>query len=766
MATITSVGSGLWSAAGTWDAGVPVDNDVVIIALGHVVEFDVDQSGFANGIDGLTITGTLSLTRSAGTYYLKIKASKTIAGAGTFDCGTSVSPIPFAAKHTITGGAAWYINGASGLTMTVYAAEPTYTTVKLTEGEPLGETVLAVDTDVTGDIWAAGDTIRIDNVNKGADSEERVIDAGGIAAGTITITAGLTAAKIAGTLVHLITRNVQIISACNSTAGLHRNFASGKIAIGGGAFIGNSQYMFNTCPGITMSGGTQSKNTRVAQSCADMTITGGVMSGNTYGLFSCPNANVSGGYFSGMTNAFYVTTGLSISGGTFSGQSSVIFSSTGIYISGGTFSGNAAALSSLTGATIFGGTFIDNANGITSSSMEIKGASFTGNTNDINVGIYDAFNTLFSGTAENTGYTTLSKEAYSQSFDHDQVQGAYRAWTKGGITTKQAVTIPTGYTAAMQTILADANYEGYWQKEVSVGAGQSVNLDLWFRKTEAMVYLPRCYVFLKRETDPFAGGTPIKTFTMTDSIDTWDNDTYTYANDGTQDETLIIRFQGKNASGSMFSALTVTVLNVDLTDVLAHLVDIKGAGWVDEDLTTIDANVDAIAANVTAILEDTGTTLPADLLALIAWQAVNLDESITEGQIIQVRGNSWDIDIIDLTLSNNKQQFAIKPTHRNTALAQPAPAWNVTTPDADSIVFIDSDTGLLYLNGDQAADPTLGSLSYVGTTLTITLKPAATQLLAPGTYTYGIQSVDALGVVSEVYGGTFTITADVVRSIT
>ena len=98
MATITSTASGLWSSTDTWDTGtVPVDNDVVVIATGHTVEFDVDTSGFANGIDGLTITGTLSLTRSAGTYYMKIKAAKSITGAGTFDCGTLLSPIPFAA---------------------------------------------------------------------------------------------------------------------------------------------------------------------------------------------------------------------------------------------------------------------------------------------------------------------------------------------------------------------------------------------------------------------------------------------------------------------------------------------------------------------------------------------------------------------------------------------------------------------------------------------------------------------------------------------
>jgi hypothetical protein len=293
-----------------------------------------------------------------------------------------------------------------------------------------------------------------------------------------------------------------------------------------------------------------------------------------------------------------------------------------------------------------------------------------------------------------------------------------------------------------------------------------------------MTYLPRVYIFRKRETDPFAGGSSIHTFTMTDSVDTWEHDSYTYANDGAQDETLIIRFQGKNASGNLFSALNVEVINVDLTSVLAHLVDIKGAAWTDESLASITTLLGTLATSAElAALNDldpagirsavglAAANLDDQFLNLVSWAAISLDESITEGTIIQIRGNSWTIAIEDLSLSANKQQFAIKYTHRNAALNQAAPTWNVTSPDADSLVFIDSDTGLLYLNGVAAADPTLGSLSYVGTTLTVTLDPAATQLLAPGTYTFGIQSVDALGVVSEIYGGTFTITADVVRSI-
>jgi len=56
MATITSVGSGNWSVAGTWDAGVPNDDDVVVIAAGHNVLMDADLSAFT-GLRTVTIQG-------------------------------------------------------------------------------------------------------------------------------------------------------------------------------------------------------------------------------------------------------------------------------------------------------------------------------------------------------------------------------------------------------------------------------------------------------------------------------------------------------------------------------------------------------------------------------------------------------------------------------------------------------------------------------------------------------------------------------------
>ena len=179
MATITSVSSGNWSASGTWDVHIPVDGDDVVIASGHTVVFDVDQSTFTTGVK-VTITGTLTHTTAAGTYCLFAKTGASIVGAGTWNIGTSGTPIPFAAKHTITGAAGWYVDGVAGLTMTVYGAEPSINYVKLSANEAAGQTELSVDTDVTGDIWADGDIIRINNINQNSESEERVIAAGGI----------------------------------------------------------------------------------------------------------------------------------------------------------------------------------------------------------------------------------------------------------------------------------------------------------------------------------------------------------------------------------------------------------------------------------------------------------------------------------------------------------------------------------------------------------------------------------------------------------
>lgn len=613
----------------------PVDNDTVVIASGHVVEFDVDTSGFANGIAGITVTGTLKLTRTTGVYYLKIKAATTIAGAGTFDCGTSGSPIPFAAKHTITGGAAWYIQGSGGLTMTVYAAEPTIKTVLLTGAESAGATVLEVDTNVTGDIWAAGDTIRIDNINKAANSEERVIAAGGIAAGAITITAGLTGAKVAGTLVHLITRNVKFIGV-GASGRVVVSTQNGKLTIAGGQWTTANYRVLNTCTEVTISGGTFYGNTYALEGCSRTVITGGIFSGNTYAAINHDVIYISGGTFSGNSYACGGYNGASISGGLFAGNSGGLRSCPGSSISGGTFDGNGSGVESCAGVAISGGIFSNNTYGITTSSISIINATFTGNSYDLSVCVFTAFNTLFGSGTENRNYNVLSKETYSESLDHDQTAGAFRAWTAGGITSSVASPVPTGYSTAYNIALANASIEGFWQREISVSPGASVNIEMWLRKDASMAYLPRCIIFNKASTDPFAGGTPLNTFTMTDSVDTWEDDLYTYTNVGSSTVTLVIRFLGKNATGNVYTALTVEQINVDLTSALALLATIESAvddlegrltaaraGYLDN----LSAGAAALEATVAALNNLSAAEVNAEVV-----DALNVDTYAEPGQ--------------------------------------------------------------------------------------------------------------------------------------
>ena len=89
MATITSNASGNWSVGATWVGGVkPADGDTVVIAAGHSVLMDEDQSAFVTGVGSVTITGGVTpgmLYWKDGTDgYLKVKT-------GTYVTGTLVT---------------------------------------------------------------------------------------------------------------------------------------------------------------------------------------------------------------------------------------------------------------------------------------------------------------------------------------------------------------------------------------------------------------------------------------------------------------------------------------------------------------------------------------------------------------------------------------------------------------------------------------------------------------------------------------------------
>lgn len=821
--TFTSAGvNNLWSNAANWDGGttIPAEDDSVTIPAGQTCEYDYN-SAYTTGIAGITITGTLKLTRTPGTYRLFMKAGTTIGGAGTFDCGASaLDAIPFAAKHTITGGAGWYIKGndGAGMTMTVFAAEPSIKTVLLTQQESAGATVLHVDTDITGDIWEDGDTVRICEKDYNGGHEERVIAAGGRAAGTITITAGLTAAKVISSTVALITRNVKFIGVSVGT-GLVMNFASGKLTVAGGMWYvtDSNKYGFYTCPGIVVSDGAFACFTSL-HSSINSVISGGVFAGGYYAVGACDNLTISGGTFLSFTNNVVsassknitITGGtfraslvavtanaVKISGGTFDYCNNAISGCNGLAISGGTFSSQATtAITGCVNVIITGGTFSNNVSAIYGSAVIIKNTAFSSNTQDINQSGVSAYSTLFGSTTENANYALLPREVYSESIDHDQVAGAFRSWTKGGVTSSQAVTVPTGFTQAMQTVLENAAVEGYWQKEITVGAGASVNITSYLRKAASMAYLPRVIVFNKASADPFAGGAGLHTFTMTDSIDTWESDLYTYTNSGTADVTLVIRTQGMAASGSVYSLIDVEQINVDLTTALAGIAAIKAK--TDPITYTIANQIDANALS--------GGTDATQIRAAIGMNAANLDTQLsgipaavwavatstltaagTIGKyIMDLIAGVWAYVSRTLTQTSAQVQAAMSGTtmliHRGDTFTAPLTGLgNISTRtklyftvkgnksdlDSGAIIQLEETAGLTVLNGAAYTTVTDGSIvvtDAVTGALTITLKPDVTKSLAGNGLYYDLQIVTATGV-TTITAATCNVVEDVTRAV-
>lgn len=569
MATITSVGSGAWGTAGTWDAGVPVDGDDVVIASGHTVTFNVDQSAFTTGVK-VTITGTLTHTTAAGNYCLFAKTGASIVGAGTWNIGTSGTPIPFASKHTITGAAGWYVDGNAGLTMTVFGAEPSIKYVKLSANAAIGQTELSVDTDVTSDIWAAGDIVRIATYNA---TEERVIAAGGIAAGTITVTAGLTAAKGAGDYIFLITRNIKIIGVGAVAQNLIYRFGVNKLTVGSGMWYATTAIIiFNSCT-LSVSGGTFSVNYRFGLSIT-LSLSGGVItaSGNIHNSFvtmtggvlcaiNVPyntSLNMSGGLITKSQYGWQASTNVTITGGTFSFCNVAVSQCTNVTISGGTFTSN-TSIASGAPMIVTGGTFTSNTYGFSSNRLIMSGISIGATTRDLSTCTGILHNVVFAASTEHFNYTSQGYFWLNcQSEDHDGVVGALKAWCKGGVVTSQTSVKPTGYTQAYLLDPESATYPVFFTKTFTVSAGEVVDVEVQLRKDASMTYLPRVYL-VKSIENPLVGATPTDSFTMTNSTDTWETDTFVVDNSaGTFELEYCMYFVAQNATDNAYAAYKIT----------------------------------------------------------------------------------------------------------------------------------------------------------------------------------------------------------------
>jgi hypothetical protein len=466
MATITSDQTGDWDQTSTWVGGVvPQAGDDVVIASSHEVTYNI-TSGSEVDLNSVTITGTLIAETAAGDYVLKVSGD--IGGSGNFNIGSDGTPYPSTCTFTIdfdsTGSS---IEGGSGLTCNFYCLNPTNQEIQLSVTEAAGQTELSVDTDVTGDIWKAGDQVCICNVNKTQDPELRTIAVGGISSDHIDVTVGLSTQKLEDSCIVLVTRNIKIT---NTTDYAFRSIAGSVL----GCEISGCTNGIFTGSNNTISGAIYNCGNGIASSYSN-TITAAISSG-TYFLNSSYDNTVSGviaGVGSGLFGSYNNTVSSMVCGcnrGVESGRNNVI---------SGTISGCGHGLYT-SHNNVVSGTISNCSYGISYSDHNI----ITNEVSNCTYGLFGSYgNTLYgvdmTGLAsENPGYgdTQNPPWSYSPSYDHDAVSGAFKAWTRGGVVLSQTASPPDGYTTYYEHACEDANNYCFRQVVISLDPGQTIRV--------------------------------------------------------------------------------------------------------------------------------------------------------------------------------------------------------------------------------------------------------------------------------------------------
>jgi len=560
MAAIASngTGGGLWSDTATWTGGaVPVDGDSVTIALGDTVTFDVDQSGFATGLAGLVCTGIFQCSTTAGTYHLKMAGN--ITGAGSFLAGTAETPLPMTVKFNIQ------MNGARQFssvgTLKLYGTNPTNTYVKLTALEPIAETVMAVDTDVTTDIWAAGDIVRLCDINKARESEQYTIAGGGIAAGTITLTAGLSAAKSVGAYLVLCSRNIRIYGhTANNYAVLGCQYAVLQCEIYGGSTgapsTGDCGHGVFICNYSTFSG---------------------CIHGCSYGLrtnsyFTCTGVVV-GCYYGGSTNYDSIYGGL-FAGHQYSFQNSWgskitalcigcnygVSGGAGIAISGN-FIGNTCTIRDVDGSIITG-ILNDNQYGLYGcNGCRLYGAVLTNTTDIYACSWITGIGASLNGNTQvstSTGVNNRYCVPAALIWDIGGVSGTVKAWMTAGSIATDAATFTTGITQSHKATFSTAVAPLFLDWPIWLEANESLSVTVYMKQDgTGRTEVPRCQV-IDPANDPLykTGGAVLSEQIMADNTN-WQ--TFTLSHTATGAGMIHIRVRGTNASGNFWGQMVRTL---------------------------------------------------------------------------------------------------------------------------------------------------------------------------------------------------------------
>ncbi len=553
MASITSVKSGNWSDPSTWDSNsVPANGDTVTIPAGRTVTFDVDQSSFASGLAGLTVDGVLSWKTDTVTY-LKMATDINIGGTGTLQVGRPDNRIQRPAQGSQVR-ATIKLQGSNSKITTpniyAYGWDERLNRTTLAANASAGATQVVLSEDMN---LQAGDQILI---GAGTVNDYMTESAKGVytvssydkSTRTVTLTGALGHGRLAGDYVGVYNRTIFFDTVRDSSFESH---TPGYYRFEG-ATIRNSigwTYTLN----MPLADGV------LADKC---TVIRSGMYGGHYGPYTVQNSTFFDSYVYWSQNTIFKNN---------------------VFIQRGS---NDHGFVTHTAGSLFDGCWFQNARAVVYRYHDLgwgfsqhKGCKARNLQSgaygsfphrmicyDMDFGSFTPVNKLFYhhrlydclAPAISIDYRGATLEGALESFNHNQVPGAYMAWYRGGTVQSQSNVTPPGKTRAYQYTLT--NSMSPVRRTIHLGTiepGKKVMVDVWLRKSTTMEYAPRAYLFNATQDPYFAGddGKLAEAILPGESVNEWKKFRLKWKNDTGKVVPVAVRCEAKNSTGFVYEVI-------------------------------------------------------------------------------------------------------------------------------------------------------------------------------------------------------------------
>lgn len=560
MASFTSSQSGLWSSVSTWgDAGVPGDGDTVTIASGHTVTFDVDQSSFASGLAGLTINGTLKFKEDSVTC-LKMASNISIMVNGSLICGDENSPIqrPPVGSSTRTKiilqgtNVSTKIIGASNATIKFVGWTPTRNRTKLAANADSGSNQIILEDSLS---LQSGDEILIGagSINGGlTESRYGIYTVSDVSSDgkTITLSQNLGHSRLSGDYVAWYSRPIDI-----------QREASGHTISTGGAYLTICGVKINKSITWAWTPFYKISDPHIKYT----TITGGFLVGNTpsgesYVISDSTFYNVSLTWGNDVTikDSVFIhrnnpNLGFLIYPNNLQIKNTWFQNSHAIYkrytdLGHGTFYMDSCEYKSLYEVPFsFPCEFY------------VKNMIFNGTPQ--NRLYYDNkyYNCII--PSMNVNYAGTFKNKSIHSYNHNQINGTYRAWMRGG--TIQSVTnlYPPCSNKSYQYTLISNTHPVYRTLQLGIlQPQQEIQISCWLYKTLGSMSIQPRFQLIDNNNDPLVdpSAQPLQESISSTSISNqWEELTIRYKNTTDREIPISVRCLAANSTGFIYEYINL-----------------------------------------------------------------------------------------------------------------------------------------------------------------------------------------------------------------